>query len=104
MLINTLGETKKDLQDTIDLLEEIKPNIVTINIFTPYPGTEIYTDTHEVITRDEYHLSMEDCSLLPEMYPEKSRFAVHEENLKEFSIFNMHKCNKIFLPRHFFRP
>ncbi|HIL27210.1 MAG TPA: hypothetical protein EYG21_07480 [Nitrospinaceae bacterium] len=30
------------------------------------------------------------------MYPEKFRFAAHEENLKEFSTFNMHKYNKIF--------
>ncbi len=95
MLINTPGETKKDLQDTIDLLEEIKPNIVTINVFTPYPGTEIYTDTHEAITRDEYYLFMDDCSILPETYPEKFRFATHQEDLREFSLSNMHKYNKI---------
>jgi anaerobic magnesium-protoporphyrin IX monomethyl ester cyclase len=95
MLINTPGETKKDLQDTIDLLEEIKPNIVTINVFTPYPGTEIYTDTHEAITRDEYYLFMDDCSILPETYPEKFRFAAHQEDLREFSLSNMHKYNKI---------
>ncbi|HIF01971.1 MAG TPA: B12-binding domain-containing radical SAM protein [Nitrospinaceae bacterium] len=95
MLINTPGETKKDLQDTIDLLEEIKPTIVTINVFTPYPGTEIYTDTHEAITRDEYYLFMDDCSILPETYPEKFRFATHQEDLREFSLSNMHKYNKI---------
>ncbi|SVD78842.1 uncharacterized protein METZ01_LOCUS431696, partial [marine metagenome] len=97
MLINTPGESKKDLEDVVDLLKEIKSNIVSINIFTPYPGTEIFTDTRGILSRDEYPLLMEDPAVLSEKMPEKFRFASHNENLSQFSSSNMRKFNK-FLP------
>ena len=95
MLINTPGETEKDLQDTVDLLEEIKPNIVSINVFTPYPGTEIFADT-QGLTRDEYPLLMESPVRLAAERPEKFRFAAHNVNLGEFANKEMRRHNKIY--------
>jgi radical SAM superfamily enzyme YgiQ (UPF0313 family) len=36
-------ETREDILATIDLMKEIQPNYCTVSIFTPYPGTEIFT-------------------------------------------------------------
>jgi len=41
-LVNLPNETTDDLNDIVKLIEETKPEIVSLNIFTPYPGTEIY--------------------------------------------------------------
>ena len=95
MLINTPGETEQDLKDTIDLLEEIKPNIVSINIFTPYPGTEIFSDT-QGLTREEYPLLMENPAKLAEELPGKFRFAKHNVDLGAFASREMKKHNKIY--------
>ena len=95
MLINTPGETEQDLKDTMDLLEEIKPNIVSINIFTPYPGTEIFADT-QGLTREEYPLLMENPAKLAEELPGKFRFAKHNVDLGAFASREMKKHNKIY--------
>ncbi len=95
MLINTPGETEKDLKDSMDLLEEIKPNIVSINIFTPYPGTEIFANT-QGLTREEYPLLMENPAKLAEERPDKFRFAKHNVNLGAFASREMKRHNKIY--------
>jgi anaerobic magnesium-protoporphyrin IX monomethyl ester cyclase len=95
MLINTPGETEKDLQDIVDLLDEIKPNIVSINVFTPYPGTEIFSDTRG-LTRDEYPLLMESPIKLAAERPEKFRFASHDVDLGEFANSEMRRHNKVY--------
>jgi radical SAM superfamily enzyme YgiQ (UPF0313 family) len=95
MLINTPGETEQDLQDTIDLLGEIKPNIVSINIFTPYPGTEIFAET-QGLTREEYPLLMKNPIKLAAEMPEKFRFAKHNVDLGVFAAREMKKHNKIY--------
>jgi radical SAM superfamily enzyme YgiQ (UPF0313 family) len=76
MLINTADKTEQDLKDIIDLLEEIKPNIVSINIFTPSPGTEIFANTQR-LTREEYPLLMGNPSKLAAEQPNKFLFAKH---------------------------
>ncbi|GEM_PF-2163314 len=37
-------ETLEDLKMTKELIEEIEPTFISINRFTPYPGTEIYKE------------------------------------------------------------
>jgi anaerobic magnesium-protoporphyrin IX monomethyl ester cyclase len=95
MLINTPGETEQDLKDTMDLLEEIKPNIVSINIFTPYPGTEIFANT-QGLTREEYPLLMENPAKLAAERPGKFRFANHNVDLAAFASSGMKRHNKIY--------
>jgi len=75
MLINTPGETEKDLQDIIALLDEIKSDIVSINVFTPYPGTAIAAEAVGELAREEYPLLMKDPGKLAIEMPEKFRFA-----------------------------
>ncbi|MBT3514584.1 MAG: radical SAM protein [Nitrospina sp.] len=95
MLINTPGETEQDLKDTVGLLEEIKPNIVSINIFTPYPGTEIFSDT-QGLTREEYPLLMENPAKLAAERPDKFRFAKHNIDLGAFASQEMKRHNKVY--------
>jgi radical SAM superfamily enzyme YgiQ (UPF0313 family) len=41
MLINIPGETPKDYEDILDLLDEIKPSVTSINIYQEYLGTRL---------------------------------------------------------------
>ena len=41
-LVNLPEETEKDLEDILKLIKRLNSEIVSLNIFTPYPGTEIY--------------------------------------------------------------
>lgn len=77
MLVNTPGEVEKDLRDIIDLVQEIKPNIVSFNMFTPYPGCEIFDLLCNNIKRENYPLLMEPPDELISEIPEKFRFASH---------------------------
>ncbi len=36
------SETIKDLETTKDLIKEIKPDLISVTILVPYPGTEVY--------------------------------------------------------------
>jgi radical SAM superfamily enzyme YgiQ (UPF0313 family) len=35
-------ETEKEIRDTVNFMHELKPNWVSISIFTPYPGTALF--------------------------------------------------------------
>jgi len=95
MLVNLPGETKKDLEDIISLLEEIKATIVSINIFTPYPGTEIFEKHSTGITKKDYPDLMGNMVTLMKRQPDKYRFAEHKVNLGDWVIKNNKKYNQI---------
>ena len=40
-------ETKDEIQQTLNYIEEIKPSTVAISVFSPYPGTEFFTYLNE---------------------------------------------------------
>ncbi|MDP2943893.1 MAG: cobalamin-dependent protein [Candidatus Omnitrophota bacterium] len=80
MLVNTPGEKEKDLQDIIDLVKEIKPDIVSFNVFAPYPGCEIYDLFCSNIKKEDYPLLM-NTSLFISTMPEKFRFASHSVDI-----------------------
>ncbi len=40
-------ETREDMMATLDLMKEIQPDYCTVSIFTPYPGTQIFSDLLE---------------------------------------------------------
>lgn len=94
MLVNTPGENEKDLQDIINLVEEIKPNIVSFNIFAPYPGCEIYDLFCDNIKREDYPLLMNTALFITEM-PEKFRFASHSVDFLTWAREATRKYNKI---------
>lgn len=35
-------ETKEDINDTLSLMKEVNPDVLSLSVATPYPGTEIY--------------------------------------------------------------
>lgn len=95
MLINIPEETEKDLKDIVNLLEEIKPTIVSLNTFTPYPGTEIFDDYSRRFSKKDYPLMMEDPGWLTKKYPKKFRFAKHDLDFQQWAGFYYKKFNQI---------
>jgi anaerobic magnesium-protoporphyrin IX monomethyl ester cyclase len=81
MLVNLPQETEQDLQDVVSLVKEIKPEIVSMNIFTPYPGTEIYDQASYRFKKEEYPLLSKAPDWLVSTKPEKFRFAKHSVDL-----------------------
>lgn len=94
MLVNLPKETEKDLDDILILLDEIKATIVSINIFTPYPGTEIFDLYKRGITKKDYPNLMKDASELIRHEPGKYRFCDHKVNFEEWVRKNNKKYNK----------
>ncbi len=41
-------ETQQDIQDSKDFIHELKPTTVELSIFTPYPGTQLYTQARDM--------------------------------------------------------
>ena len=37
------SETIQDVKETVDLIKEIKPDLIAVNWVVPYPGTEVYS-------------------------------------------------------------
>ena len=102
MLVNLPGETKKDLEDILSLLDEIKATIVSINIFTPYPGTEIF-DTHKTgISKKDYPNLMKDAAILIKKEPRKYRFASHRINFGKWVSDNSKKYNRTWPQLRFY--
>ncbi len=95
MLINTQGEMEKDLDDIVSLVQEIKPNIVSFNIFAPYPGCEIYDLRCQNLSREDYPRLM-NAALFLDTMPEKFRFASHDVDLLKWATVANRKYNKIF--------
>lgn len=96
MLVNLPGEKKEDLDDILKLLGEIKPTIVAINIFTPYPGTEIFEVHRTGITRNDYPNLMKPAVELIKKEPAKYRFAAHHVDISHWVIENTRKYNYLW--------
>ncbi len=95
LLVNIPGETLKDLEDIIDLVKDIKPNIVSFNIFTPYPGCEIFDSCSDSIHVQDYPLLMESADELIREMPDKFRFAVHSVPFDSWVRNAMRKYNRV---------
>jgi len=76
-LVNLPKETEKDLEDILKLIKRLNSEIVSLNIFTPYPGTEIYQNHGYKFKREEYQM-LTNSSALIDKYPRKLRFALHK--------------------------
>jgi len=94
MLINLPEETEEDLQDILNLLTRLRSEVVAMNTFFPYPGTEIYDLWDQKFTR-------EDLPLLSFAHPrcaeilERARFAKHQVDFLEWSNTQMRRFNKL---------
>ena len=95
MLVNLPNETERDLDDILRLLDDISSEIVSLNIFTPYPGTEIYDKSPFSFKKDEYpHLSQSMIELLKDN-PERFRYAAHKVDLGKWVSANSKKYNHL---------
>lgn len=95
MLVNLPGEEESDLQDITNLLTEIKPDIVSLNVFTPYPGTEIFDVSQRKITKKDYPNMMKNpCDLIREE-PAKYKFSRYNIDLGDWVSKNSKKYNRV---------
>ncbi|MFH0738944.1 MAG: radical SAM protein [Candidatus Omnitrophota bacterium] len=94
-LVNLPQETKEDLEDIIKLVKILKSEIVSFNIFTPYPGTQIYDSSMNQFTKDEYGLLTRAADFLYTR-PDKFKFCVHNINLLEWGRKNHKLYNPVF--------
>lgn len=55
-ILGNPGDTEEDLQETLNFVKEIKPDLVTFNLIKIYPGLDIYInpDPYEMIMEDPY--------------------------------------------------
>jgi radical SAM superfamily enzyme YgiQ (UPF0313 family) len=75
ILVNLPGETEEDLRLTQELLERIRPTVVSVGVTQPYPGTRFYERYCEPIAREDY-------GELSRLQPgERFRMAAHDKNL-----------------------
>lgn len=93
-LVNLPGETKNDLTDIIRLSEKLKSDIYSFNVFSPYPGTEIYDNMTHRFTKEEYK-ELFSASTLIEKYPHKYKFHKHQINILDWANNQNKKFNRL---------
>ncbi len=83
-MIGLPSERAEDIQDSFDLAKELKPDYVHFTIFSPYPGTELYTLGLEkgIIEKDIWKEFSEDPK-------EGFKIPVWEENLTRDELYEM---------------
>lgn len=101
ILINVPDETEEEINDTLRILDEIRPSVTSFNIFIPYLGTEIYKNQKVNLTPDKYSILGEPPLKL--VLDSKFRFAKHNIDFRKFYITNHKKYNSMFtfLPDYF---
>jgi len=93
-LVNLPQETKKDLNDITRLARELHSEIYSFNVFTPYPGTEIYDQMDYMFSKSEYQ-ELFNASLLIKKYPQKYRFSIHKIDVLKWANAQNKKFNQI---------
>lgn len=101
ILINVPDETEEEIDDTLKLLDQIKPSVTSFNIFIPYLGTEIYRDQKVNLSPEEYSLLGEPPRKL--VSNPRFRFTKHNIDFNKFYVVNHKKYNSMFtfLPDYF---
>jgi anaerobic magnesium-protoporphyrin IX monomethyl ester cyclase len=99
-LVNLPGETLKDLKDIETFTQHLHPDIVSMNVFTPYPGTDIYDHSDYHFPKEEYPL-LTYASTLIEEQPKKFRFSKHKIDILSWANKKNKQYNR-FLPNLMF--
>ena len=101
ILINVPAETEEEINDTLKLLDQIKPSVTSFNIFIPYLGTEIYGSQNINLSPDEYSLLGQPSRKL--VLSPRFRLAKHDISYNKFYVVNHKKYNSLFafLPYYF---
>jgi len=93
-LVNLPEETKKDLNDIVKFSNKLKPDIVSVNVFTPYPGTEIYDQSKYRFSKKEYSELAYAPSLIND-FPNKYKFSKHNIDILPWANAQNKLLNKI---------
>lgn len=96
MLVNLPGETEGDLNDILLLLDKLNPEVVSINIFTPYLGTEIYDHSKYKFEKEEYPNLLKDVTWMIKKYPDKFKYSSHDVDLGPWTRQYNKRYNTIF--------
>jgi radical SAM superfamily enzyme YgiQ (UPF0313 family) len=91
--INFPGENEDDINKTLLLLDEIKPDGTSFNIFVPFLGTDIHNAHSVNLTPEEY--SLLGLSPLELIKDKRFVFAEHNINFREFYAENHKKFNRL---------
>jgi anaerobic magnesium-protoporphyrin IX monomethyl ester cyclase len=54
LIVGVPGETKEDIDLTIDLMQKIKPSLVNFSFLTPFPNTQLHQDTAQWIGQRDW--------------------------------------------------
>jgi anaerobic magnesium-protoporphyrin IX monomethyl ester cyclase len=54
LIVDVPGETKEDIDLTIDLVQKIKPSLVNFSFLTPFPNTQLHQDTAQWIGQKDW--------------------------------------------------
>jgi len=82
IIIGAPGEKKEDIDLTIDLIKQIKPNTLNFSFLTPFPNTKLYRLTSHLIAEkrwtewDDFTKTIYQCQF--EISPEHSRQMILE--------------------------
>ena len=81
-MINLPGETEQDIQDSVNLAQELKPDVTIFNCTTPYPGTELFEMAN--LNKDEYErMNNMKYNEMMDFINKHCRLAAHDRNLYE---------------------
>jgi len=94
-LVNLPEETEKDLNDILQHIKDTRPEIISLNVFAPYPGTEIYQQSGLNFTPEQYEM-LNNSQKYMEQYPHLFKFAKHSKDLPSWASENSKKYNKIW--------
>ena len=64
ILIAFPGEIKNDIDETLAMLDEIKPTIVSFNQFIPYPGTDMYNELNIDVTKEQLDIFLQSADIV----------------------------------------
>ena len=51
LIVGSPGENKKTIGETVEVLRRSRPDIIVVTYLTPYPGTELYEQNKELLTK-----------------------------------------------------
>ncbi len=93
-LVNLPGETEKDLNDIAKFADKLNPDILSFNVFIPYPGTDIYDHAKSKFTKDEYSMLTYGPLMIKDR-PDKFKFSKHNLDILKWANDQNRKFNRL---------
>jgi len=105
-MIGNIGETKKTVNDSINLIKKIKPDYGGFAITAPFPGTKLYRYAKEnnLILNDNFkEYQFGDCILKTKKLSKDDIIKLHSKAEKEFGKWQNSILYKILSKKQIFR-